>query len=485
MANQKVTDLTAKTTVLNTDTYHVVDTTDTSQDPAGSSYKITWASIASKILTLFTAGTGITISGGVISSDPTATQTLSNKTLASPSFTGSLTFPATTFTGTITNNGSYAGAAVVPVVNGGTGASSLTAHGVLVGNGSSTPNATSTGSTGQVLTSNGASADPTFQTPTTAQNVFSATAGQTIAPGNSVLMLPYSSSAVTLDTKLSGTGTASSLSQAFSVGANSNRALVVCNLVNGSSSEQTTGITYNGVALTKIAEVSSGASAGDRLQIWYLNAPATGNNNLVFTNSTSVQLFYNIYSYYNVNQSGQPETNATNTLNGSGSIAVTITTGGNGRTVVGAVAGNTGISAPTGSVYGFNTLTNGQLNTGDSGALYPTQTATLSATSAGGNSGAISISLVPVQPSFTPRAYLTNASIAATAILYGIAQGSAVAGGTVNVAVSGVDANQSGLTIGTQYYLSNTPGAISTSAGSVSKKVGLASDTTALMIQNI
>ena len=40
MANKKVTDLTAYSSIKTTDTYHVVDTTDTSQDASGSSYKV-------------------------------------------------------------------------------------------------------------------------------------------------------------------------------------------------------------------------------------------------------------------------------------------------------------------------------------------------------------------------------------------------------------------------------------------------------------
>lgn len=50
------------------------------------------------------------------------------------------------------------------VANGGTGAVTLTAHGVLIGNGTSAVNVTAAGTAGQVLTSNGGSADPTFQT---------------------------------------------------------------------------------------------------------------------------------------------------------------------------------------------------------------------------------------------------------------------------------------------------------------------------------
>jgi len=69
----------------------------------------------------------------------------------------------------LTSNGttaSWAAPAIstpVSVANGGTGDITLTAHGVLIGNTTSAVNVTSAGSSGQVLTSNGASADPTFQ----------------------------------------------------------------------------------------------------------------------------------------------------------------------------------------------------------------------------------------------------------------------------------------------------------------------------------
>lgn len=97
MATKKVTDLAADTTPKLTDVYHVVDTTDTSQDPAGSSYKISWATLKAAILAFFSAGVGITFTGGVIASDPTATQTFTNKTLTSPVInTPTITSPALT-----------------------------------------------------------------------------------------------------------------------------------------------------------------------------------------------------------------------------------------------------------------------------------------------------------------------------------------------------------------------------------------------------
>lgn len=52
----------------------------------------------------------------------------------------------------------------LPVAGGGTGAATFTAHGVLLGQGTSAVAATSAGTAGQVLTSGGASADPTYTT---------------------------------------------------------------------------------------------------------------------------------------------------------------------------------------------------------------------------------------------------------------------------------------------------------------------------------
>lgn len=66
----------------------------------------------------------------------------------------------------VTLGGSYiyrAGGTDVPVADGGTGASSLTANGVLLGNGTSAVQVTATGTANQVLTSNGGGSAPTFQ----------------------------------------------------------------------------------------------------------------------------------------------------------------------------------------------------------------------------------------------------------------------------------------------------------------------------------
>ncbi len=69
--------------------------------------------------------------------------------------------------GTVTtidiNGGTINGITDLAVADGGTGASTFTANGVLHGNGTSAIGVTATGTSGQVLTSNGSGSAPTFQ----------------------------------------------------------------------------------------------------------------------------------------------------------------------------------------------------------------------------------------------------------------------------------------------------------------------------------
>lgn len=52
------------------------------------------------------------------------------------------------------------------------------------------------------------------------------------------------------------------------------------------------------------------------------------------------------------------------------------------------------------------------------------------------------------------------------------------------VTINGIDNNQSGLTVGSIYYLSDTSGAISSTAGTISRKIGLAVSSTQLLIKH-
>jgi hypothetical protein len=66
----------------------------------------------------------------------------------------------------------------------------------------------------------------------------------------------------------------------------------------------------------------------------------------------------------------------------------------------------------------------------------------------------------------------------------GFAKTSVSSGASVGVQVGNVYTGFSGLTPGAVYYLSNTAGAIASSAGTVSKKVGLADSATSLLIKH-
>lgn len=91
-------------------------------------------------------------------------------------------------------------------------------------------------------------------------------------------------------------------------------------------------------------------------------------------------------------------------------------------------------------------------------------------------------------PTFTTAIYKTSASASGTANGFvGFVQtaGSSVMGSTVSVVIAGIASGFSGLTLGSLYYLSDTSGLISTSAGTVTRKVGIAVSTTEVLITNI
>src|SRR5665213_3439261 len=197
-----------------------------------------------------------------------------------------------------------------------------------------------------------------------AANQLPSTAGQSLVAGNPVCVLPFSTSQVTLDTSATNSGTGTTITTTFVVGSNSNRALVLALVTGGSDA---TSITYAGAGLTKINS-SSITGTTNFLDIWYLSAPATGSNSLVIHFSGSQAAYWNIYSYYNVAQSGQPEAHNTG-IGGTRSATVTTTPLTNGGLVFGATY--VGGATVSGSVYTNNKLTstNTNLVSGDSGAI--------------------------------------------------------------------------------------------------------------------
>lgn len=112
---------------------------------------------------------------------------------------------------------------------------------------------------------------------------------------------------VLFDAKASGSGAASGgvRNVTFSVGANTNRILIVS--VNDAVSGSTvSGVTYNGVAMTLgVSQVNSNNNSIG--YIFYLIAPSTGSNTLAISISNSTDtVSWAISSYYQASQTSQP-----------------------------------------------------------------------------------------------------------------------------------------------------------------------------------
>ena len=101
---------------------------------------------------------------------------------------------------------------ILPVANGGTGANTLTAHGVLVGEGTSAVTPVTAATTGTVLTGQGASSDPSFSaTPTLGVNGVSGTTGSIalangVASGASTTIQPSAATTTAWTLKLPSSG---------------------------------------------------------------------------------------------------------------------------------------------------------------------------------------------------------------------------------------------------------------------------------------
>lgn len=333
------------------------------------------------------------------------------------------------------------------------------------------------------------------------------TAGATISAGQPVAMGFYQSDlGIGYDASAASNGnaTAGSRTVGFTVANNGNRVLVVF-VVRNTGSGGAPSVAYNGVSMTNISSQIFGATSSMAVHAYALVAPATGSNNLVIsglsaTENTSVA----IYSYYNAKQTSNPSVFPTTSALSAGTIAQIVTPATAGARIVSAasatsnggtrsyVSMNANQQTANGAIGTGGTIT---LASGDSYKIGPTVPTTISATSTVSQDWALSsVSIEPVTVAISAivpttavadsgGSYGWNKTYRATAFI-GFAVGGAVAGGAVDVITAGTVSGLSGLLFDEQYYLSNTVGQISVTPGMLTRKVGIALSSTALLITN-
>lgn len=164
--------------------------------------------------------------------------------------------------------------------------------------------------------------------------------------------IAFDSSAGTVVT----TGTPASINWNHTV-AGLNRALVVF-VYNDDATDKVTGVTYNGSSMTRIAAQS--VAGGETVYAYLLLNPSTGTHSVVVTASSgSNQLGGISLSYTGVNQSGEPDSYATDSTGNAGStFSVTSTIVADNSWLIGASRNDTSL----GSV-GSGTVSRGNQNT--------------------------------------------------------------------------------------------------------------------------
>ena len=93
-----------------------------------------------------------------------------------------------------------------------------------------------------------------------------------------------------------------------------------------SATDDITGVTYGGIAMTKIGASVAVPSSGDYQNLWYLIAPATGANDITISRSgSSGRIGGSAVSYTGADQTAPIDASTTNTAAAAASIATAVT----------------------------------------------------------------------------------------------------------------------------------------------------------------
>lgn len=213
-----------------------------------------------------------------------------------------------------------------------------------------------------------------------------------------IVAVPLSASAaIAFDTSVtlqSTTGTSLTWSHTTS---GSNRLLFVYLRSTDQATDNVTGVTYNGVAMTKINTITGDAFIRRTTSTWILVNPAIGANNIVVSGSPSAFISGMSASYTGVAQTGQPDAQTTQN-SGASPVSKAITTVANNSWVlVGSAMDNNTPTNNTGITFRQSTF---NVAIGDSNApVTPAGAYTMAAN--GGSSGSLVLLMVSIAPAVT------------------------------------------------------------------------------------
>lgn len=115
-----------------------------------------------------------------------------------------------------------------------------------------------------------------------------------------------------------------------------------------SATDNVTGATYNGVAMTFVSKLLMvGAAAGQYLHCYILVNPTSGSNTFSVTSSSGLGGYLSAVSYKGMKQSGQPDGNTTQAVTSTTSLTTSLTTIADRCWLVGYAYHNTAVGAGT------------------------------------------------------------------------------------------------------------------------------------------
>jgi len=184
----------------------------------------------------------------------------------------------------------------------------------------------------------------------------------------------------------------------------SDRVLIVgIGTFNSTGGGKISGITYNGVSMTLVAEAS--AQSNIYSSMWYLIAPSTGANNIVASFASQTYDWCASASYTGVAQSGFPDASSSGN-NTSTSITGTVTTiADNAWTVMTPLCNAAGITGGTGTTVRAISPTNGRQAICDSnGDITPAGSSSLIVNCNNDSNAQVIVSMEPAAdaPVFVP-----------------------------------------------------------------------------------